>query len=129
MKYISSRLSRKQCLDAGMAVVLIMLLIGLFTDRVIFYKLAIPILVINMITPRFYYPFGVIWFGFSGLLGDVVSRILLTIVFFLVVFPVGIIRRLSGKDSLRLREFKRSANSVMMNRDHTFTKTDLEKPF
>ena len=112
-----------------MAVVLIMLLIGLFTDRVIFYKLAIPILVINMIAPRFYYPFGIIWFGLSGLLGDIVSRILLTIVYFLVVFPVGIIRRLSGKDTLRLREFKRSADSVMMKRDHTYTKTDLEKPF
>ncbi|MBL7112858.1 MAG: hypothetical protein ISS19_13055 [Bacteroidales bacterium] len=129
MKYISSKLTRKQCIDAGMAVVLIMLLIGLFTDKVLFYKLAIPILVINMIAPRFYYPFGIVWFGFSGLLGDVVSRILLTIVYFIIVFPVGIIRRLSGKDTLKLKEFKRSANSVMLTRDHTFTKTDLEKPF
>jgi len=129
MKYISSKLTRKQCIDAGMAVVLIMLLIGLFTDKVIFYKLAIPILVINMIAPRFYYPFGIIWFGFSGLLGDVVSRILLTVVYFIVVFPMGMIRRLAGKDSLKLKEFQRSANSVMVNRDHTFTKTDLEKPF
>ena len=129
MKYISTKLTRKQCIDAGMAVVLIMLIIGLFTGKVLFYKLAIPILVINMIAPKFYYPFGIFWFAFSGLLGDIVSRILLTIVYFIIVFPVGIIRRLAGKDSLKLKEFKRSAGSVMQKRDHTYTKADLEKPF
>jgi hypothetical protein len=129
MKYISTQLTRKQCSDAGMAVVLILLLAGLFTGRIILYKMAIPVLVINMIVPRFYYPFGIFWYGFSGLLGDIVSRILLTIVYFIIVFPVGMIRRLSGKDSLKLREFRRSEQSVMIRRDHLFTKSDLEKPF
>ena len=129
MKYINTQLTRKQCSDAGMAVVLIMLLIGLFTDKVIFYQIAIPVLVINMIVPRFYYPFGIIWFGLSGFLGDIVSRILLTIVYFIIVFPVGLIRRVSGKDSLKLKEFKKSAESVMVKRDQTYSKTDLEKPF
>jgi len=129
MKSISTRLTRKQCSDAGMAVVLIMLLTGLFTGRAIFYKLAIPLLVIDMIVPMFYYPFGILWYGFSGLLGDVVSRILLTVVYFIIVLPMGFIRRLSGKDSLKLKEFKRSAGSVMVNREHTYSKDDLEKPF
>ena len=112
-----------------MAVVLILLLIGLFTGNVLYYKLAVPVLVINMIVPRFFYPFGIVWFGFSGLLGDIVSRILLTIVYIIVVCPVGLIRRLSGKDTLKLTEFKRSEGSVMLNRDHSYTRSDLEKPF
>ncbi len=112
-----------------MAVVLIMLITGILTDNELFYKLAVPILVINMIVPRFYYPFAVFWFGFSGLLGEIVSRILLTIVYIIIVLPVGLTRKLSGKDNLRLNEFKRSVESVMNYRDHTYSKADLEKPF
>ena len=82
-----------------------------------------------MITPKLYYPFAIFWYGFSGLLGDVMSRILLTIIYFVIVLPVGLIRRLSGRDTLKLKDFKRSAGSVMQQRNHTFVKADLEKPF
>ena len=129
MKYLPTRLSRKQCSDAGMAAVLILLLVGVFTGRVLFYQLAIPALVLNMIVPKFWYPFAVCWFGLSQLLGDVVSRVLLSAVFFVIVMPVGALRKLSGKDTLKLKQFKRSDASVMISRDHLYTRSDLEKPF
>lgn len=129
MKYFPTRLSRKQCSDAGMAASLILLLVGIFTGRVIFYQLAIPALVLNMIAPKIWYFFAVFWFGFSQLLGDVVSRVLLSVVFFVIVMPVGIIRKLSGKDTLKLKDFKRSDASVMISRDHLYNRSDLEKPF
>ena len=112
-----------------MAVALILLLVGLFTGKVIFYQLAIPALVVNMIVPKIWYPFAVFWFGFSQLLGDVVSRVLLSAVFFVIVMPVGALRKLSGKDTLKLKQFKRSDASVMISRDHLYTRSDLEKPF
>ncbi|MCK4750661.1 MAG: hypothetical protein KAT15_26565 [Bacteroidales bacterium] len=129
MKYFPTSLSRKQCSDAGMAVCLILLLVGVFTGRVIFYQLAVPALVLNMVVPKIWYFFAVFWFGFSQLLGDVVSRVLLTVVFFVIVTPVGVIRKLSGKDTLKLKDFKRSDASVMISRDHLYTRSDLEKPF
>jgi len=112
-----------------MAAVLILLLVGVFTGRVVFYQLAIPALVLNMIVPKIWYPFAVFWLGFSQLLGDVVSRVLLSVVFFVVVVPVGALRKLGGKDTLKLKEFKRSDASVMISRDHLYTRSDLEKPF
>ncbi len=129
MKYLSTKLSGKQCTDAGMAASLILLLIGIFTGRILFYQLAVPALVINMIVPRFWYPFAVVWFGLSGLLGDVVSRILLSIVYFVIVVPVGLIRKLAGKDSMKLRDYKKSDSSVMIRRDQVYSPADLEKPF
>ena len=129
MRYFSADISGKKCSDAGMAAVLIMLLIGLFTGRVIFYQIGIPLLVINMIIPKFFYPFAIFWFGFSGLIGDLLSKVILSCVYIFIVIPVGLIRKLARKDPLNLRSFKRTDHSVMIVRDHSFTSSDLEKPF
>jgi hypothetical protein len=128
-QFFSTDITKKQSSDTGMAAVLILLLVGFFTENVLFYKIAIPVLVINMITPGFFYPFAIVWLGFSHLLGTVVSKILLSVVYFLLVTPVGLIRRWMGKDSLSLKEFKSSTKSVMKLRNHEYTREDLESPF
>ena len=125
----STKISKKQAGDTGMAIVLILLLIGFFTKEVIFYKIAIPVLVINMTVPMFYYLFAILWLGFSRLLGIIVSNILLTIIYVVMVIPVSLIRKIMGKDVLLLREFKKGTNSVFKVRDYLFTPADIEKPF
>ncbi len=124
-----TKISKKQAGDTGMAIVLILLLLGLFTKNIIFYKIAIPVLVINMTVPMFYYFFAIIWLGFSQLLGMVVSNILLTVIYVVMVIPVSLIRKIMGKDTLLLREFKKGTNSVMKVRDYTFSPADIEKPY
>jgi hypothetical protein len=57
------------------------------------------------------------------------SKVLLSIVYFLVVTPIALLRRISGKDSLKLRVFKASQESVMVKRDHLFTARDMESPY
>ena len=127
--YFPRTISKKQASDTGMAAVLILLLIGLFTHNNLYYKIAIPVLVINMTFPMFYYLFAIIWLGFSQLLGTIVSKIILTIIYFIMVIPVGVFRRLLGKDSLQLSEFKKGNNSVMQTRDYNFLSEDIEKPY
>ena len=112
-----------------MAASLLLLIVGIFSDRILFYQLAVPALVINMAFPRLYYPFAILWFGLAGLMGDVVSSILLSIVYFVLVVPVGFIRKLAGKDSMNLRVFRKTDSSVMIKRDHIYSPADLEKPF
>lgn len=127
--YFPRTISKKQASDTGMAAVLILLLIGLFTHNNLYYKIAIPVLVINMTFPMFYYLFAIIWLGFSQLLGTIVSKIILTIIYFIMVIPVGVFRRLLGKDSLKLSEFKKGNKSVMQTRDYNFLSEDIEKPY
>jgi hypothetical protein len=122
-------ISKKQASDAGMAAVLILLLIGLFTNNTLYYKMAIPVLVINMTFPMIYYPFAILWFGFSQLLGTIMSKLILTLVYVIMVVPVGVIRRLMGKDTLQLSEFKKSNRSVMLTRDYKFLSKDIENPY
>ena len=125
----STAITKNQARDTGMAVVLILLIVAVFSLEFIYVKIAILALILTMTIPLIYKYIAVIWFGLSHLLGTFVSKILLTVVFFLVVAPVGLIRRLLGYDSLKLKEFKKGTESVMQVRNITFTKNDIDKPF
>jgi energy-coupling factor transporter transmembrane protein EcfT len=122
-------MSAKQLTDAGMALVLILLLLAYFTACLPFFYLAIPALIITMAFPPLLYPFAKAWFAFSSLLGRFVSSFLLTIIFFLLVLPVAVFRRMAGRDRLQLRQYNRSERSAFHRRDHLFTKEDMERPF
>lgn len=122
-------ITRDQAKDTGMAMVLICLIIGLVAELPTFYPPAAALLVLNMIWPGAYRPIAILWFGLSHLLGAVVSRILLTVVFFLLVLPVGLARRLAGKDTLKLRAWKRGDGSAFTLRDHVYTSADIENPY
>ncbi len=128
-KYFPVDISKKQASDTGMAMTLILLLLGFFTKKVIYYEIAIIALVIDMTIPMFYYPFAVVWLGLTTLLGEVVSKVLLSVIYFVILFPVSIIRQLMGKDTLDLKTFKKSNKSVMVTRDHLFVSKDIEHPY
>ena len=122
-------ITKEQSKDTGMAMVLLLLLASGAFKREIFVTVAMIALVVDMTLPRLYRPVAVLWLGLSHLLGTVVSKILLTLVFFGVVAPIGLVRKLLGIDSLRLKEFKSGENSVMVIRNHIFTGKDIEKPY
>ena len=115
--------------DAGMALTLIALLIAYFKADTRFLALGIVMLIVDMSVPGAFKPFARVWFGLSHLLGAVMSRLILGLIFFLMVMPVGLIRRMMGKDSLNLRKWKNGNDSVFLVRDITFTKSNIEKPY
>ena len=129
MEFSMKKITKDQSQDTGMAMVLLLLI--LFASRkrewLLFGALALHVL--NMIVPRIYRPVAVVWLGLSELLGIVSSKVLLSIVFFGVVTPIGILRRLFGTDSLKLRAFKASQDSVMLERKHKFSGGDMERPY
>lgn len=129
MAFLKRDITREQSRDTGMAMVLLLLLAFVFRKRLEFVYAAMALHVLNMVAPQLYRPVAMVWLGFSHLLGTVVSRIVLSIVFFLVVVPMGLLRKVTGKDPMKLRVFKASGESVMVERNHTFTARDLERPY
>lgn len=127
--YFPKAVTREQSKDTGLAMLLILLLAGLFTGNMLFVRLSVPVLLLVMIVPQWFYPLAVVWFGISNVMGTVMSQLLLTLVYFIVVFPIGLIRRLSGADTLRLRAFKKGRETVMHIRNHLYTSSDIEKPY
>lgn len=131
MKGFQTGITKEQARDTGMAMVLLALLLFLFAvpqRREIVY-LAVILHVLNMTVPQVYRPVAVVWLGVSHILGMAVSTVTLSIVFFVIVTPTGLIRKLAGKDSLRLKEFKAGRGSAMVARNHIFSARDMENPY
>lgn len=115
--------------DAGLALVLMsMLLYHYFKLEFIFF-FALVFLLLTMTCPAVFKVWAKIWFGLSDLLGRCVSVVVISIAFFCVVTPIGIIRRVLGKDSLMLNRWKSGSGSVMIERNHLFSKQDIERPY
>lgn len=128
-EFFKKSMTKEQSRDTGMALVLLLLLIFLKSRKNGWLYAAIALQVVDMVVPRIFAPVAVLWFGLSHILGTVMSKVLLSILFFGLVTPVGFLRRLFGKDSLKLREFRASQDSAMLVRNHLFTAKDIERPY
>ncbi len=112
-----------------MAMVLICLLVGWFSGTRDWFLGAIILLVINMTWPAIYTVPAKVWLGFSHLLGTVMSKIILTLVFFVVLTPLALLRRTLGHDPMALKKWKDGNGSAFETRDHTYTPEEIELPF
>lgn len=128
-KLVPESISADQAKDTGMAMVLICLLIAFFGRKQQLFAVAILLLLVNMIWPKIYKPVAKIWLGLSRLLGTIVSKVVLSVIFFGLVMPVGLLRRLLGKDSMQVKKWKKGRDSVFIARDHEFTSEDISHPY
>jgi hypothetical protein len=129
MDFLGRKMTKDQSRDTGMAMVLLVLIFYIKTRRDGYLWTTITLHVVNMTVPRIYAPIAVLWLGLSHVLGTVMSKILLSILFFGLVTPIGLLRRLLGKDSLKLNAFKASQESAMLVKNHLFVGSDIEKPY
>jgi hypothetical protein len=115
--------------DTGLAILLILLLAAQLTENITLILPAIGILVLAMVWPAIFKPLAPLWFGLAYLLGTVVSKCLLTLLFFVLVTPIGALRQIFGSDPMKLKDWKNGQGSVLLERNHTFTKKDIDKPY
>ena len=85
---------------------LIVSIFPLFKDediRVWSLIVAIIFLILGLLNSRALTPFNILWFKFGLFLGKIISPIIMGIIFFLVVTPIGLLMSLFGKDVLNLK--------------------------
>lgn len=129
MTFLANKVSTTQSKDSGLALVLVSLILALATSPRYFLPLGIGLLIVTMTAPVLFKPFARFWFGLSHSLGSLVSRVLLTVLFYAMVTPVGLLRRALGKDAMQLKSWKQGRTSVFQSRDHLFTRQDLDHPY
>ena len=78
--------------------------------------IAAVFLAVALTGPRLLHPFNLLWFKFGMWLGSMVAPIVMSLLFFLVVTPTGMIVRAMGKDLLRLK-IDKGAESYWIERD------------
>jgi hypothetical protein len=128
-KILKKSISNKNLIDSGMILIITLLIFSIILKNIYLIYVGIIFLIINMTIPIFFYPFAFIWFGLSLCLSKITSNIVLSIIYILILTPVGLLRRIIGKDNLQLKKFKKSKDSNLITRDHRFLRQDLEKPY
>ena len=60
-------------------------------------------LILGLLNSKLLTPLNKLWFKFGIILGKIISPLIMGIIFFLVVTPIGLIMRILGKDLLKLK--------------------------
>ena len=84
--------------------------------RIWSFVIAILFLFLGLINSRILTPLNKIWFKIGILLGNVISPIVMSIIFFLVVTPTSFIMKILGKDPLNLK--KNTKNSYWIKKQN-----------
>ena len=93
----------------GVVFFIVFLLIALYpvidNEEIRVWSLIVSLifLVLGLLNSKILNPFNQIWFKFGVLLGRIISPLIMAIIFFFVVTPIGLIMRTLGKDILNLR--------------------------
>ncbi|MDA8548404.1 SxtJ family membrane protein [Candidatus Pelagibacter bacterium] len=72
-------------------------------------------LTLGLLNSKILAPLNKIWFKFGVFLGKIVSPIIMGIIFFLVVTPIGLVMRSLGKDVLNLKYNKNKSYWIKKN--------------
>ena len=82
----------------------------------IFIWLSVVIVSLGLMLPIILKPFYLIWMTFAIILGWFMTRFILSILFYVIISPIGLFLRLFGKDILGLH-YDRSIKSYWNYRD------------
>ena len=99
-----------------------------YEEDIRLWSLVISIIffILGVINSKLLTPLNKLWFKFGILLGSIVSPIIMGIVYFAVVTPIGVLMRLLGKDLLKTTKTK-SISTYWMKRDKK--QTSMKKQF
>ena len=72
-------------------------------------------LILGLLKSKLLTPLNKLWFRFGIFLGKIITPIIMGIIFFIVVTPIGLIMRLIGKDLLNLKYNKEKSYWIEKN--------------
>ena len=93
----------------GIVFFIVFLLIGIYPllndDHLRIWSLIISIafLILGLLNSKILFPLNKIWFKFGILLGKIISPLIMGLIFFVVVTPIGLLMRLFNKDLINLK--------------------------
>jgi hypothetical protein len=94
-----------------------------------FFWTGAALIAFGTILPRALKYIYVAWMTLAFVLGFIMARVILTLFFFLVVTPIGLVARLAGKDFLRLKLDKSALSYWIPREPKTQSAGDYERQF
>jgi len=114
------KINKKNNITFGILFFIFFLIIGLYplisigVIRIWSVILSLVFLIITIIRPNLFTFLNRLWIQFGFFLGKIISPIVMGLVFFFVVTPIGILVKILKKDVMGL---KRGASSYWINRE------------
>ena len=71
--------------------------------------LSIIFFILGVLNAKILTPLNKVWFKFGVLLGSIISPVVLSLIFYLIITPISFILRIFGKDVLNLK-YKKSSS-------------------
>ena len=71
--------------------------------RLWFIPISVVFLVLGLLNSKFLNPLNIVWVKFGELLGRIIAPIVMAIIYFAIVTPIGLFMRLIGKDLLKTK--------------------------
>ena len=78
--------------------------------------ISLVFLILGLMNSKFLTPLNRLWFKFGMILGAIVAPIVMGVIFFLVVTPIGLVMNIMGKDLLNKR-YSKKKESYWIERD------------
>lgn len=85
------------------------------------------VIILGLIIPISLKPLYIVWMKFGDIAGFVNTRIILFILFYIIVFPVGLIMKIFGADPMS-RKLEADSDSYRIVRKRS-SKQHMEKPY
>ena len=73
-------------------------------------------LILGLMNSKLLTPLNKLWFKFGMILGAIVTPIVMGLIFFLIVTPIGLIMRIMGKDLLN-KKYEKKKETYWIKRD------------
>ena len=121
-------MNEKWIRDTGLVFSLVFLVLGVWKHLPVFLFASMGILALLLFYPPALTPLALVWLKVAEVLGYVMNKVFFGVVFFLVVLPIGLLRRLLQGD-LRSLEGQKGEDSAFINRGVVVSPADLLKPF
>lgn len=120
-------MNSKRNFEAVLVIIVGLIIIYLISHNDVFLIIGLSLGIVVLLFNKSAEYISKFWYGIGELLGKIISPLILAIIFYFFLFPLSLLYRIGKKDPLAIKRKERI--SIWRQRDHLFTKTDMEKPF
>lgn len=113
--------------ESILAISFLLLLLFLFSRNIVFVYAATGFILVCLLSDTVSAFFDVAWKKLTQVLGLVSSTIILTVIFFCIIFPWAMMLKLFGKKSMLLNNS--NIQTTFISNNKLITAKDLQNPF
>lgn len=122
------QISRQKSLEANLAIATGLLVLYYFWRNEYLLLAAILFSLIGLLIPSLAKYIATAWYKLAEVLGRINGTILLTVIFFLLLTPLALIRKWIGGSVIKKKQ-DATKDSYFLERNHEFTSADLKNPW